>query len=89
MNLLIGLMIVFLSCENENSLLISDDELVVLWGFVFAGELVDDIQLTGTLPLDADTSDIPPPINNADVTIIKEGVSYNCELSPNDNGYYQ
>jgi len=89
MNLLIGLMLVFLSCENENSPLISDDEVVVLWGFIFAGEQVDDIQLTGTLPLDADTSDIPPPINNADVTIVKEGIGYNCELSPNDNGYYQ
>ena len=88
-NLLIVLVLVFLSCENENSPLISDDELVVLWGFVFAGEQVDDIQLTGTLPLDADTSDVPPPINNADVTIMKDGVSYKCELSPGDNGYYQ
>lgn len=88
-NFLISLMLIFQSCVNENSPLISDEELVVLWGFVFAGEQVDDIQLTRTLTLDADSLDIPAPINDANVIIIKDGIHYELELSPGNNGYYQ
>lgn len=88
-NFLISLMLIFQSCVNENSPLISDEELVVLWGFVFAGEQVDDIQLTCTLTLDADSLDIPAPINDANVIIIKDGIHYELESSPGNNGYYQ
>jgi hypothetical protein len=87
-NLLFVTIIIFQSCANENSLLISDEELVVLWGFVFAGEQVDDIQLTGTLTLDADSSEVPPPINDANVTIFKDDIAYECKPSPGDSGYY-
>lgn len=87
--LLLITIIIFQSCVNKNSPLISDEELVVLWGFVFAGEQVKDIQLTGTLPLDADSLDVPAPINDANVIIIKDGIHYELEPSPGDSGYYQ
>jgi len=80
--------IILQSCTNENSSLISDEELVVIWGFVFEGEQVDDIQLTGTLTLDADSSEVPPPINDAIVKIIKDGNEYDLEPSAGDSGYY-
>ncbi len=86
--LLIPIFIMFLACEDNSSPIISDEEFVVVWGFVFAGEQVDDIQLTGTLPLDADSTDIPPPINDADVSIFKDNIEYELVLSPGDSGYY-
>lgn len=77
-----------LACEDDSSLLISDEEFIVVWGFVYAGEQVDDIQLTGTLNLDADSSAVPPPINDADVCIIKDKIKYNLIPSSGDSGYY-
>lgn len=73
-------------CTEENPL-ISDDELVVVWAFLYAGQPVTDIKLTSTIPLDTDTT-IAPTINGADVVLIKAGQRYECEPTPGDSGYY-
>lgn len=70
----------------EESPLISEKELIVVWAFLYAGEPVTDIKLTATVPL-ADTSEAAP-INDAQITLIKDGQRYECESSPGDSGYY-
>ncbi len=73
-------------CTQESPL-ISEEELIVVWAFLYAGEPVTDIRLTSTVPLIVDTSEASP-INNALVTLITDGERYECESSPGDSGYY-
>lgn len=80
-------LILFGGCTDESPL-ISEEELIVVWAFLYAGEPVTDIKLTATLPLNVDTGEASP-INNALVTLIKDGQRYECELTPGDSGYYQ
>jgi len=58
------------SCTEESPL-ISDVDLVVVWAYLYAGEPVTNIKLSSTIPLDTDSSGAPP-INNAVVTLIKD-----------------
>lgn len=73
---------------TDKSPLISLNESIVVEAYLYAGEPVDDIKLMGTLPLDADSADVPPPINTATVRLIKNGTSYELQLAPGDSGYY-
>ncbi len=79
-------LLLFFGC-TEHSPLISEEELIVVWAYLYAGEPVTSIKLTSTVPLNADTTDAPP-INDATVTLIKNGQRYDCEPSPGDSGYY-
>jgi hypothetical protein len=62
-----------------------ETDLVVVEAFLFAGEPIDDIRLTETVPL-SDTAEAPP-INDASVVLYKEGLSYTL-VSTGDSGYY-
>lgn len=75
-----------LSC-SEDSPLVPDDSLIVVQAYLYANEPVTDIRITHTLSLDADSSNAPP-INNADVYLTKQGISYVLDPSPGDSGYY-
>lgn len=79
-------LIILGGCIEDNPI-ISEEELIVVWGFLYAGQPVTDIKLTSTLSLDADTN-AAPPINDAIVTLIKDGQQYECVPSAGDSGYY-
>jgi hypothetical protein len=81
------LMIILLWGCTEDSPFIPDNKLVVVQAYLYADEPVSDIRLTTTLPIDADTGKAPP-INNADVTLIKDGQRFLLSASPGDSGYY-
>ena len=51
------------------------DNPIVVEAFLFAGEPIDDIHLSSVLAIDSDDT-LATPINDADVHLIKEGVSY-------------
>ncbi|MCK5685025.1 DUF4249 family protein [bacterium] len=74
------------SCTEESPL-ISEVDLTVVWAYLYAGESVTNIKLTTTIPLDSDSSDAPS-INNATVTLIRDGIQYDCISSAGDSGYY-
>ena len=82
-------MLIIVTGCTESSPLISDDDLVVVWGFVYANEPITDIKLTRTLPLDADSSSKFSTINDADVSVIVNQDRFKCDLAPGDSGYYQ
>ncbi len=86
--LTLSLLIIAQGC-TDSSPLISDEDLAVIWGFVYAGEPITDIKITGTMPLDADSLSSYLPINNADVTVVVNETRYECDLTPGDSGYYQ
>lgn len=75
----------FLSCEEENLNNIADKQFVVE-AFLYANEAIDDIRIKSTFPLAAE-DDTSAPINDAQVTLIKDGQRYDLVASGNE-GYY-
>jgi hypothetical protein len=64
----------------------NDAQLVVVEAFLYAGEPIGDIRLTESVLL-SDTIDAPP-INDADVVMVKNGLSY-ALVAVGDSGYYE
>ncbi|MCH7681504.1 DUF4249 family protein, partial [candidate division KSB1 bacterium] len=67
-------------CETESPL-IAESELLVVRAYLYAGEAVNDIQLTNTYELGADAT-AGPPVNDASVTLEKAGQVYPLTRSP-------
>ena len=76
-----------LGCEG-NPLDPESTDLVVVEAFLFAGEPIDDIRITATLPLGSDDTTEAPPINDADVRLIKNGTTYLLSPVSEDGRYY-
>lgn len=81
--------VIYMNGCTESSPLISDEDIVVVWGFVYANEPITDIKLTRTLPLDADSLSEFSTINDAEVAVIVNEDRFECELAGGDSGYYQ
>jgi hypothetical protein len=73
-------------CNNDLSV-VPESDLLVVRAYLYAGEPVTDIQISGTFGLSADTT-AGLPINDATVTLEKGGVIFPLTLSPGDSGYY-
>ena len=74
------------TCTNE-SLLDPDFEQVVIRGYLYAGESVTDIQITSTLALGSEDT-LAPPVNNARVSLFKDGSEYKLKPDPAKSSYY-
>ena len=64
----------------------------VVRAFLYAGQPVNDVRLTWTVPINtSDTVDVQaaPPINDATVVLVRNGVRYPLVKSAGDSGYYQ
>ena len=77
---------VALGCSNSSPL-VPESDLVVLRGYLYAGEPVTEIQLTSTLGLGS-TDTLAPPIPDAQVTLIKNQVRYSLVATSGRAGYY-
>lgn len=75
----------FISCDDENLNNIADNQFVVE-AFLFAGQPVDDIRIKTTFPLSVE-DDTSLPINNAQVTLIKEGLRFQLSSSDSEGNY--
>ena len=51
-------------CDDGDSPLSSGDELLVITGYLFAGEPVGEVEVSLTVPLDSETV-LAPPVNDA------------------------
>ena len=76
----------FSSCTDESPL-VPENDLVVVQAYLYAGEAVNDIRLTSTLPLDADTTE-GLPISNAEVVLIKKEQRFSLISTAEKPGYY-
>jgi len=74
----------FVSCEEES--VYSTDEKFVLQAYLYANEPVWDVSLRKTVSLTV-TDSVGEPINEASVTLFKNGVAYPLTLD-GDSGYY-
>ena len=84
---LIGMALIIMACENDSPLE-PDYEQVVIQAYLYAGEPVDDIQITKTIPMGSETGS-PEPINDAAVRLIKGGRTYDLTPAGGDSGYYE
>jgi hypothetical protein len=73
-------------CEPAPFSLPADERLVVQ-AYLYAGEPVQDIRITSTLPLGS-TASVAPPVNDAEVTLRRAGQRYVLVPAPGDSGYY-
>ena len=78
--------LVILSCGEENLNNIAANQFVVE-AFIYAGEPIDDIKIESTFPLTQE-EDTSSPINNAAVTLIKDGQRYGLVSSGNEGLYH-
>jgi hypothetical protein len=60
---------------------------LVVRAYLYAGEPVTDVQITSTMDL-ATSDTVPPPVNDAAVTLIKGGTRYVLTATAGDTGYY-
>ncbi|MCI0515903.1 DUF4249 domain-containing protein [candidate division KSB1 bacterium] len=84
--MLILLVLIITGCTNDSPLA-PDKELIVVRGYLYAGEPVTDIKLTSTLTLGSEDT-LAPPINNAQVALLKAGQRYELASTPGDSGFY-
>lgn len=75
-----------LSCSGE-SIVAPNNDLLVIQAYVYANEPVNDIRITSTIPLGSEDVS-PTPINDASVSILKNGDIYLLKPSLGDSGYY-
>lgn len=78
--------LVFLSCGEENLNNIAANQFVVE-AFIYAGEPIDDIKIKSSFPLSQE-EDTSSPINNAEVTLIKDGQRFGLVPSSNEGFYH-
>lgn len=83
---LVGWVLLFSACEDENLNNIADSQFVVE-AFLYAGEPINDIRIKSTFPL-VDEVDTSVPINNASVSILKAGQRYVLVPSGEDGFYH-
>ena len=73
-------------CTNE-TFLEPDFEQVVIRAYLYAGESVTDIHITSTLALGSEDT-LAPPVNNALVSLFRDGSEYKLKPNPVKTGYY-
>jgi hypothetical protein len=83
---IIALLTLVTGCTKESPMTPSAEQ-VVVQAYLYAGEPVSDIRLTGTIPLGSQVTKAPP-VNDAEVSLMKKGVEYKLDASPGDSGYY-
>lgn len=79
-------LLVLSGCTGDSSLEPSP-ELLVVRGYLYANEPVNDIQLTKTLSLGSEETSAPP-VNDAAVVLVKDGESFSLAPSTGDSGFY-
>jgi len=84
--IIFSLFLLIAGCTNDSSLEPAP-ELLVVRGYIYAGEPVTDIQITKTLSLGSEAT-TAPPVNDAAVALVKDDQRYALVGSAGDSGYY-
>jgi hypothetical protein len=85
-----ALLVVCLSgCGNDDlGFVTPDSNLFVVQAYLYAGEPVRDVTVTGVLPIDADSDDVAPPITNAFVVLTRESERFTLVPTSGNPGHY-
>ena len=85
----VSLALVLGACDSDLGFAPLDPDTFVIQAFLFTGEPVAAVSVTGVLPIDADSTEVPQPISDARITLIKEGVRYDLVPTPGEAGQYE
>jgi hypothetical protein len=84
--LLFGTAAWFAGCTKESPTAVTQD-LVVVRAYLYAGKAVDQIHLSQVLALGSEDTTMAP-INDAQVSLIRQGIETPLALTLGDSGYY-
>lgn len=84
---LITIIVGLLASGCNNNPVIPADTQIVLKGYLYAGQPVQNIQLTSSISI-VSTDTVDPPISNASVVLTKGGTSYALAATPAQPGFY-
>lgn len=78
-----------MSCTDTSTPQVSNEELLAVWVYVYAGEELDDIRLASTISLDSELEEAPP-VSGATIVVSTDNVSFTCieDTSTPGNYYY-
>jgi len=85
LTVIIGLFIV-VGCTEDTPLTPETDQ-VVIQGYLYSNEPVTDIRITSTLSLGSEDT-LAPPINDAEIYLVKESQRYDLQPSGEEDGCY-
>jgi hypothetical protein len=84
--LFLGLMI---GCDGGELVFVTPDpDTYVVQAFLYSDEPVQGVTVTGVLPIDADSTEVPPPVTGARLTIVRGTNRYDLVDTPGEPGRY-
>ena len=76
------------ACDSDLGFVPPDPDIFVIQAFLFSGEPVTAVSVSGLLPVDADSTEVPELISDAQITLIKDGVRYDLVPTAGEAGAY-
>ncbi len=76
------------ACDSDLSFVPPIPDTFVIQAFLFTGEPVTAVSVTGVLPIDADSTEVPELISDAQITLIRNGIRYNLVPTVDEPGQY-
>lgn len=76
------------ACDDDLAFAPETPDTFVVQAFLFAGEPVTEVTVTGVLPIDADSTAVAAPIADARIAIFREGERYDLVPSEGEPGRY-
>ena len=77
-----------MACSGDTGFAPPDPDLFVVQAYLFAGQPVTDVTITGVLPIDAEEGEIASPISDALVTLIKGDDRHELTATSGSPGAY-
>ena len=76
------------ACDSDLAFAPETPDSFVVQAFLFAGEPVTEVTMTGVLPIDADSTAEAAPIADAHITIIRDGTRFDLVPTEGEPGRY-
>ena len=76
------------ACESDLEFIAPVPDVFVVQAFLFVGEPVTDVTVTGVLPIDADSTEVAPVISDAAITLVRDGVPFELVATSGEPGHY-
>ena len=76
------------ACDTDLAFAPPTPDTFVVQAFLFAGEPVTEVTVTGVLPIDADSTAVAAPISDARITIFREGEPFDLVPTGGQPGRY-
>ena len=84
----VSLALASLACDSDLGFVPPDPDTFVIQAFLFSGEPVTAVSVSGVLPVDADSTEVPALISDAQITLIEDGVRYDVVPTAGEAGTY-